>query len=157
VNINEQMSELAATGGLAYAPSDDTIADLLVGIGAAQAYSAAKDDPAFRDRNMINSKDGLTPIELYCAKFGADNPTRTYESQVDLSSIIANLKAVAQADPKPPAATNVQPASSGASGSTGSPSGTTAVDPYAHCKADHPDKPYEYYDCTKQQRIVKDG
>lgn len=134
MNINEQMSELATSGGLAYAPSDDTIANLLgrtkraratrqsvatiattvsalaLGIGAAQAYSAAKDDPAFRDRNIINNKDGLTPIELYRAKFGADNPTRTYDSQVDLSSIIEELKAAAQADPKPPDAKNVPPA-----------------------------------------------
>ncbi len=188
MNINEEMSELATSGGLAYAPSDDTIADLLgrtkrarakrqsvatiattvsamaLGLGAAQAYSAAKDDPAFRDRNIINNRDGLTPIELYRAKFGADNPTRTYDSQVDLSSIIHKLKAAAQADPKPPSVKTVQPASSGSSGntssssgSTSSSSGTTTVDPYAQCKADHPDKPYKYYDCAKEKWVVRDG
>ncbi len=169
-------------GGGTYAPSEDTIADLLgrtrraratrqsvvsvattvgmmaLGLGAAQAYSAAKDDPAFRDRNIINNKDGLTPIELYRAKFGADNPTRTYDSQVDLSSIIDKLRAAAQTDPNPPGAKTTQPASGGTSGKTGGTTGgTTGGDPYAQCKADHPDKPYKYYDCTKEQWIIKAG
>jgi hypothetical protein len=181
MNINEQMAELATSGGLAYAPSDDTIADLLgrtkrtraarqtaatiattvsamaLGLGAAQAYSAAKDDPAFRDRNMINNKDGLTPIELYRAKFGADNPTRTYASQVDLSSIIDKLKAAAQTDPKPPGAKTAPPASTGTTERPSTSSGTTKVDPYAQCKADHPDKPYKYYDCSKETWVLKDG
>ncbi len=181
MNINEQMSEAATTGGLAYAPSDETIANLVgrtkraratrqsvatiattvsamaLGLGAAQAYSAAKDDPAFRDRNIINNKDGLTPIELFRAKFGADNPTRTYESQVDLSSIIDKLKAAAQTDPKPPGANNAQPASSGTSGNTGSSTGTTGGDPYAQCEADHPEQTYKYYDCANEKWVVKDG
>lgn len=181
MNINEQMSEFATSGGLAYTPNDDTIADLLgrtrraratrqsvvtiattvgamaLGLGVAQAYSAAKDDPAFRDRNMINNKDGLTPIELYRAKFGADNPTRTYDSQVDLSSIIDKLKAAAQTAPKQPGAKKAPPASTGSSGKPGNTSGTTKVDPYAQCKADHPAKPYKYYDCAKQTWVLKDG
>lgn len=181
MNINEQMSELATAGGLAYAPSEDTIADLLgrtrraratrqsaaslaatigamaLGLGAAQAYNAAKNDPAFRDRNIINNKDGLTPIEQYRAKFGADNPTRTYESQVDLSSIIDKLKAAAQTQPKPPSTTTTQPASGGSAPKTTQSSGTTGVDPYAQCKADHPERPYKYYDCAKAQWIIRDG
>ncbi|MCB2412840.1 hypothetical protein LGT39_08275 [Demequina sp. TTPB684] len=183
MNINDEMRELATQGGLAYAPSDDMIADLLgrtrrarstrqsvatiattvgamaLGLGAAQAYSAAKDDPAFRDRNIINNKDGLTPIELYRAKFGADNPTRNYDSQVDLSSIIDKLKTAAQTDPNPPNVKTVIPASGGTSGSgkTSGSTGSTAKDPYAECKADHPDKPYKYFDCAKQQWIIKDG
>lgn len=183
MNINEEMTELATSGGLAYAPTDDMIAELVgrtrrarttrqsaatiattigamaLGLGAAQAYNATKDDPAFRDRNIINNKDGLTPIEQYRAKFGADNPTRTYDSQVDLSAIIDRLKTVAQTDPKPPSSSNTTPAS----GSSGTPtkthttSGNTGGDPYAQCKADHPAKPYKYYDCAKQKWIIKDG
>lgn len=135
MNINEQMQELATMGGLAYAPTADVISSLLaktkrvraarqstatlvgtvgalaIGIAAAQAYSAAKDDPAFRDRNVINNKNGLTPIELYRAKFGNDNPTRAYDSGVDLSSIIAKLKAAAAAGGSHPSGGSaVQPA-----------------------------------------------
>lgn len=181
MNINEEMSELATTGGLTYAPSDDLISDLVgrarraraarqstasiaatigamaLGLGAAQAYNAAKNDPAFRDRNIINNKDGLTPIEQYRAKFGADNPTRTYESQVDLSSIIDKLKTAAQTQPKPPGTTATQPASGGSASKTDKSSGTAGVDPYAQCKADHPERPYKYYDCAKAQWIIKDG
>ena len=85
MNINEQMQELATMGGLAYAPTDDVISSLLartkraratrqstatlvgtvgalaIGLAAAQAYSAAKDDPAFRDRNIINNKMASRP------------------------------------------------------------------------------------------------
>jgi hypothetical protein len=183
VNINEDMKELATMGGISYAPSEATIADLVgrtrrartarqsvatiattvgamaLGLGAAQAYSAAKDDPAFRDRNIINNKDGLTPIELYRAKFGADNPTRTYDSQVDLSSIIDKLRTAAQTDPNPPGTKPAQPAGGGTSnsGKTGGSTGSTGTDPHAQCKADHPDKPYKYYDCAKQQWFIKAG
>lgn len=186
MNINEQMQALANMGGLAYAPSDDVISSLLtktkrlrvarqststliatvgalaIGIAAAQAYSAAKDDPAFRDRNVINNKNGLTPIELYRAKFGDDNPTRAFDSGVDLSSIIAKLKAAAasgsshpnensQQQPAPPVVV-MKPVPAAATTTT-----TAPADPSAQCKVDHPAKSFKYYDCATGQWIIKTG
>jgi hypothetical protein len=190
MNINEQLQVLANMGGLAYAPTDDLISSLLaktkrvraarqstatlvgtvgalaIGIAAAQAYSAAKDDPAFRDRNVINNKNGLTPIELYRAKFGNDNPTRAYDSGVDLSSIIAKLKAAAAAGGSyPSGASAVQPAqqtqppqvvTKPAAPSTTAPAPAPA-DPYAQCKADHPDQIDKSYDCSSGQYVPKPG
>jgi hypothetical protein len=184
MNLNDEMSDLGTMGGLAYAPSDDLISSLVsktkrvravrqssativgtvgalaIGIVAAQAYSAAKDDPAFRDRNVINNKDSLTPIELYRAKFGNDNPTRSYDSAVDLSSIVAKLKAAAAGGGSQPGAgaqqTPVKPAAPPAD--TAKPVKTTApADPYAQCKLDHPDQGYKYYDCAKAKWIIKPG
>lgn len=184
MNINEQLQELADAGGLAYAPSDDVISSLLsktrrvravrqgtttligtvgamaIGIAAVQAYSAAKDDPAFRDRNVINNKNGLTPIELYRAKFGNDNPTRSYDSAVDLSSIIAKLKASAAGGGTTPKGTPAQqPAPPPVVIKPANPVGETKppTDPYAQCKADHPEREYKYYDCATGKWIVKAG
>jgi len=192
MNINEQMHELGTMGGLAYAPTDDTISSLLsktkrvrvarqsaaslagtvgalaIGLAAMQAYGAAKDDPAFRDRNVINDKDGLTSIELYRAKFGNDNPTRNYESAVDLSVIIAKLKAsaaaggsqpVAPVAPVAPAPAAPAPAAPAAKAPAPAAPATTSppADPYAQCKADHPDKPYKSYDCAANQWVIKPG
>lgn len=183
MNINEQLQELGTKGGLAYAPSDDLIASLLtktkrvraarqststligtvgalaIGIAAAQAYSAAKEDPAFRDRNVINNKNGLTPIELYRAKFGNDNPTRSIDAGIDLSSIIAKLKASAAAGGSTPSKGSapqqatppvvvVKPAA---------PATTAPADPYAQCRADHPAKTYATYDCATAQWIINAG
>lgn len=184
MNINEQMQELATMGGSAYAPTDDLISSLLtrtkrvraarqstatlvgtvgalaIGIAAAQAYSAAKDDPAFRDRNVINNKNGLTPIELYRAKFGNENPTRAYDASVDLSSIIARLKAAAAAGGSHPNGSAV-PASQPSSSQTGTvpaaPSTKAPADPYAQCKADHPAKAYKTYDCSTGQWVIAAG
>ncbi len=187
MNINEQMHELGSMGGLAYAPSDDLISSLLsktkrvravrqstttligtvgamvIGIAAVQAYSAAKDDPAFRDRNVINNKNSLTPIELYRAKFGNDNPTRSIDSGIDLSSIIAKLKASAasggstpkggsgqQAAPPPVV---VKPATPGNT----APATNPPTDPYAQCKKDNPEQPYKYYDCASGKWVIKAG
>ena len=192
MNINEQLHELGNTGGLAYTPNDDVIASLLtktkrvraarqsattligtvgalaIGIAAAQAYTTAKEDPAFRDRNVINNKNGLTPIELYRAKFGDDNPTRAFDSGVDLSSIIAKLKAAAasgssypngrsgqQAAPPPVVQKPATPSKTAPS--TTAPSTTAAADPYAPCKADHPEKPYKYYNCSTSRWVIKTG
>lgn len=187
MNINEQLHELGTMGGFTYAPNDDLISSLVtktkrvravrqgtttligtvgamvIGIAAVQAYSAAKDDPAFRDRNVINNKNGLTPIELYRAKFGNDNPTRSYDSAVDLSSIIAKLKASAagggstpKGTPAPQAAPPpvvIKPATpSDAGGATKPP-----ADPYAQCKADHPEQAEKYYDCALAKYVAKDG
>jgi hypothetical protein len=181
VNINEQMQELAHMGGLAYAPTDDVVSSLLaktkrvravrqstatlvgtvgalaIGIAAAQAYSAAKDDPAFRDRNVINNKNGLTPIELYRAKFGNENPTRAYDSGVDLSSIIARLKTAAAAGGSyPSGGSAVQPAHPAQQ--TPPPQvATKPADPFAKCKADHPDQTYKSYDCSTGKWVIKSG
>jgi len=186
MNINEQMLELAQMGGLAYAPTDDLISSLLaktrrvraarqstatlvgtvgalaIGIAAAQAYSAAKDDPAFRDRNVINNKNGLTPIELYRAKFGNENPTRAYDSGVDLSSIIAKLKAAAAAGGSyPNGSSAAQPAQQTPPQQVvtkpATPSTTAPADPYATCKADHPDQAYKSYDCSTGKWVIKAG
>lgn len=189
MNINDQMQELAHMGGLAYAPTDAIISSLLaktkraravrqstttlvgtvgalaIGIAAAQAYSAAKDDPAFRDRNVINNKNGLTPIELYRAKFGNDHPTRAYDSGVDLSSIIAKLKAAAAAGGSYPiGASAVQPAHAAQQAPTpqvvtkpAAPSTTAPADPFAKCKAGHPDQTYKFYDCSTGKWAIKAG
>ena len=176
MNINEQMRELAAVGGVAYAPSDDLIASLVnrtrrvratrqsaatlasaigavaLGIVATHAYNAAKDDPALRDRNIINNKDGLSQIELYRAKFGQENPTRTYQS-TDLSDIIDRLKDAAR-PPSAPQPTTVQPASGG--NDKPAPE-APKVDPIAQCKADHPPKAHATYDCTKHTWVTNPG
>lgn len=184
MNINEQMSELAGMGSLAYAPSEDLISSLLtktkrvraarqststligtvgalaIGIAAAQAYSAAKEDPAFRDRNVINNKNGLTPIELYRAKFGNDNPTRSVDSGVDLSSIIAKLKAAAASGSSTPNGKAVQqlaPPPVVAKPAAPSTSTSAPADPYAQCKTDHPDQTYKYYDCSTGKWVIKSG
>lgn len=179
MNINEQLHELATAGGVAYAPSDDLVASLLsktrrvratrqsaatlasaigavaLGMAATQAYNAAKEDPAFRDRNIINNKDGLSQIELYRAKFGQENPTRTYES-TDLSDIIDKLRQAAKPPTPPTKPTTVLPASGGTT--TTKPSGgSSGGDPYAQCKADHPPKPYKTYDCKTGQWVVNAG
>ena len=187
MNINDQLHELGKTGGLAYAPNDDVIASLLtktkrvravrqgtttligtvgalaIGIAAAQAYSAAKEDPAFRDRNGINNKSNLTPIELYRAKFGDDNPTRSFDAGVDLSSIIAKLKAAAASGgsyPNGGSGQQVAPppvVQKPATPSKTAPATTAPTDPYAQCKADHPEKPYKYYNCSTGQWVIKTG
>lgn len=184
MNINEQLRELGTMGGLAYAPNDDLVASLLgktkrvraarqgaatvvgtvgalaLGIAAAQAYSAAKDDPAFRDRNGINDKSGLTPIELYRAKFGNDNPTRAYGTGVDLTSIIDKLKASAASGGGKPGGTQSAPPPvvvKPTSPSKTAPATTPPADPYVQCRADHPEKAYKYYDCPTGQWIVKSG
>ncbi len=190
MNINDQMSELAAMGSREYTPSDDLVASLVaktrrarvtrqsatavagavsaIAVGAVglQVYSAAKDDPAFRDRNMINNKDGLTPIEIYRARFGGENPTRDYES-TDLSDIINRLREAAISPEKP---TTVLPASGD---STPPPQSTQPATPatpttpatqkpgaaelLAQCKADHPDQAYKTYNCTTGAWVIKDG
>lgn len=133
MNINDQMQELATMGGRAYAADDDLVASLLsrtkraratrksasvmagtvgalaLGLVAAQVYAATKNDPAFRDRNLINNNDNLTPIELYRAKYGKDTPTRNVDSAVDLTSIIDKLKAAAQAPQAPGPSTEKPP------------------------------------------------
>lgn len=193
MNINEQMQELANMGRLAYAPTDDVISSLLaktkrvraarqstatlvgtvsalaIGIAAAQAYSVAKDDPAFRDRNVTNNKNGLTPIELYRAKFGNDNPTRAYDSGVDLSSIIAKLKAAAAASGSHPSGRSaVQPAQAPQQApqqappaqvvtKPAAPSTTAPADPVAKCKAGHPDQTGRSYDCSTGKWVIKAG
>lgn len=191
MNINEELRELATVGGGEYAPSADTIASLLgktrrarvarqstatiagtmgalaLGIVAAQAYSAAKDDPAFRDRNIIN-KDGRSPIELYHAKYGQDNPTRSLESKVDLSSIIDKLKASAAASTVQPA---IQPAAPPANkpAAGAAPATTKTVAPPATtkpttpptdtktCEQKYPSYEGAKYDCTAQKWVVSDG
>lgn len=185
MNINDQLHELGTLGGLSYAPSDDLISSLLtktkrvraarqststligtvgalaIGIAAAQAYSAAKEDPAFRDRNGINNKNGLTPIELYRAKFGDDNPTRSYDSGVDLSSIIARLKAAAAVGSSypggKPAQQPTQTAPPAVVNKPAATSTTAPADPYAKCRADHPDQTYKSYDCSTGKWVIKAG
>lgn len=188
MNINDQMRELATVGGREYTPSIETISSLLqktrraraarqstatiagtmgamaLGLAAAQAYSAAKDDPAFRDRNIIDNKDGLSPIEQYHAKFGKDNPTRSLESKVDLSSIIDKLKASANAGGgKPGTQPGSQPAKPGTStptkpaGSGGTKPSTPPVDPYAQCKKDHPAYEGATFDCATETWTAAPG
>lgn len=189
MNLNDDMSDLGTMGGLAYAPTDELISSLVnktkrvrtvrqgsatlvgtvgalaIGIVAAQAYSAAKDDPAFRDRNVINNKDSLTPIELYRAKFGNDNPTRSYDSAVDLSSIVAKLKAAAAGGSSQPGTGKQQapakpvapPAGTSTPVKTTAPAAPAPTDPYAQCKADNPDQGYKYYDCAKGKWVMRPG
>lgn len=183
MNINEQMRELATMGGLAYAPSEELISSLLgktkrvraarqatttaattlgiaaVGLVAAQVYAATKDDPAFQDRNVINNKNNLTPIEQYRAKFGKENPTRSNQPTVDLSGIINSLKA-SNSQPnglnpgggsKPTA-----PATAPAKPEPTKPAATTAP-PAPACTAPGGGQDGMYYDCTSKQWLVKDG
>ena len=191
MNINEQMRELATVGGGGYSPSADTITALLgrtrrarvarqstatiagtmgalaLGVVAAQAYSAAKDDPAFRDRNIIN-KDGRSPIELYHAKYGQDNPTRSLQSTVDLTSIIDKLKASAAASTVQPA---LQPAGppQNKPATVAPPATTKPVAPPATtkptppptdtktCEQKYPSYEGATYDCKAGQWVVADG
>lgn len=177
MNINDQMSELATMGSRQYTPSDDLVASLVsktrrarvtrqsatavagavsaiaVGTVGIQVYSAAKDDPAFRDRNMINNKDGLTPIEIYRARFGGENPTREYES-TDLSDIIDRLREAAINPDKPG---TVLPASGGTTTPPKTTTKPSSAELLAQCKADHPDQTYKTYNCTTGTWEVKDG
>ena len=89
MNINQEMHSLGNIGSDSYQATDELIEQLLgrarrvravrqgaatvvsavgalaLGAVAVQAIDAANDDPAFRDRNIINDKSGLTPIEKF--------------------------------------------------------------------------------------------
>lgn len=178
MNINQEMQSLGHIGARSYTPSDELIEQLLgkakraravrqgavgvvsaasaiaLGAVAVQVINASKDDPAFRDRNLINDHSRLTPIEKFHAKYGDQVPTNVLESDVDIDKIIQDLKAAAQAndDLKGLEEQGDQTGTGGSKPSGGTkPAGET-------CTAKtHPDKPYKVWDCAKGEWVIKAG
>lgn len=178
MNINQEMQSLGHIGGESYAPSEQFIDELLgrtrraravrqgavsvvsavsaiaIGAVAVQAINATKDDPAFRDRNLINDRSELTSIEKYKAKYGGI-PVNTLESPVDVTKIIEDLKAAAQAEADLKTLQEQQQQTDGAKDSK---TGTSTKPTGEPCVAkDHPDKPYKTWDCAKGEWVVKAG
>lgn len=167
VNINQEMEYLGHVGARSYTPSDELIDQLIsrtkraravrqgavsvmsvvgtlaLGAAAVQAVNAAKDDPAFRDRNLINDRSQLTPIEKFRAQYGNDLPSRTLESTVDIDKIYQELKAAAQANAE------LKDLEGQGDETAGSAADCTAKD--------HPSKAYKVWDCAKGDWVVKSG
>lgn len=172
VNINQEMQSLGHMGARSYAPTDELIDQLLsrtkraravrqgavsvvsavsaiaLGAVAVQVINATKDDPAFRDRNLINDRSELTPIEKYRASYGDGAATRIFESDLDTQAIYQDLKVAAQA------AADLKELGGGEAGdgSLEQPKGGET------CTAkDHPSKPYKTWDCGKNDWVTKSG
>lgn len=117
MNINEQMHELGHMGSVTYAPSDDVVDRLLartkrarairqggsalvgtvgaIALGAitVQVIVATKNEPAFRDRNLIEDTSKLSSI--FEKRYGGI-PVNIQENTVDLAPIIESLNVAAQ-------------------------------------------------------------
>lgn len=177
MNINQEMHSLARVGSNGYNPSEALINDLMhraqraravrqgttalvgslgaiaLGAVAVQAINATRDDPAFRDRNIVEDRSNLSPIEKFRAQYGGDAPVRITEPVVDVKQIIADLKAAAAAEAalKDPGASGDQ-----------DPKADTAVGPAKPapepCVAkDHPTYAYKTWDCATGSWVVKSG
>ncbi len=183
MTLKQQMNDLGELGGASYEPSDAMIASLLgrtkrvravrqsastavttlgvvaVGFAAVQAYQATKNDPAFHDRNIIDKKDNLTPIEQYRAKYGQENPTRDSDVTIDLGKIIALLEEAALKDPtmpgsgeQPQTPQNTAPAKP----TTDTPKETTKPsEPGSTCSK--PAVTGATYNCDTGQYVANDG
>jgi hypothetical protein len=177
MNINQELHSLGQTGSNGYDPTDEMINQLLhraqraravrqstvalvgslgaiaLGAVAVQAVNAAQDDPAFRDRNIVEDRSNLTPIEKFRAQFGNDNPVREVEPIVDVKQIIADLKAGAEAE-----AGLKEP---GSGEETKPEDGTAPTKPKPTEEAcvakDHPNYPAKTWDCATGSWVVKPG
>lgn len=180
MNINKEMHSLGQAGSNGYNPSEAMIDQLLhraqraravrqgttalvgslgaiaLGAVAVQAVNASKDDPAFRDRNIVEDRSKLTPIEKFRAQFGEDNPVREVEPIVDVKQIIADLKAAAAAEAAlkdPGTDSGEQPPKDNTAPAPTKPKPTGEP-----CVAkDHPTYAYKTWDCATGSWVVKSG
>lgn len=175
MNINQEMQSLGHMGARSYTPTDELIDQLMgrakrarairqgavsvvtaasaiaLGAVAVQVINAAKDDPAFRDRNLINDTSRLTPIEKFKEQYGNEVPTNVLKSDVDIDQIVQDLKAAAAANSGLKDLEEQGGSGDTTTGGSTKPSGET-------CTAKtHPDKPYKIWDCAKGEWVVKPG
>src|SRR5690606_1516416 len=128
---------------------------IALGAVAVQAVNASKDDPSFRDRNIVEDRSNLTPIEKFRAQFGDENPVREVEPIVDVKQIIADLKAAAAAEAK------LKDPGSSTDGSTKDTGGTAPAKPKPTGEAcvakDHPTYEGKTWDCATGSWVIKSG
>ena len=190
MSMNEEMNELGSIGSSQYDANDQVVSHLVTrtrrrrtlrqsaaaGIGSVSAIVLAlvgaqvmmsfeNEDPAFRDRNLI---DAPIPVSIFDFenKYGSDyTGTDTalkdkIEALYEELEVAAKVKArkLAEKEAAAEAAAKKAAAEAAAAAAAEKEKTTTPTTTAPACEDyDHPDKPYKYWDCDAEEWKIKDN